>query len=212
MTMNPASCLGPPAAEPPPSDAATCFVCLDDVVEGPDVVRSVCLCKNLTMHLECQSRMIMQSQRGRPASQGRCTVCLEQYTNVRVRTVRRPTRLLCTLLLGSFLALFGVLLNEGPFTTHEGIWRVLQLAAEAVLVAAFVGCFYAVYQRDSQAHVRGGTISDGSRPSVPSSSLWIHRNQRVVSVFPPSVFPPAAGSGPGTPIIASRCRVCAEVV
>ena len=77
----------------PPSDE--CFLCCDDRPGG--LVSRVCLCRGVSMHLECQRRMLETAYAAQESSTLdtvlRCGVCHARYSNADARAVWRPSLL-----------------------------------------------------------------------------------------------------------------------
>ena len=99
----------------PPSDE--CFLCCDDRPGG--LVSRVCLCRGVSMHLECQRRMLETAYAAQESSTLdtvlRCGVCHARYSNADARAVWRPS------LLGYMWAMcccgvviMGLVINIGP--------------------------------------------------------------------------------------------------
>ena len=73
-----------PSPSPPPEE---CFLCCEGVEKGV-LVTDVCKCRNISMHLKCQRRML-ESSYMRSGHVLRCGVCNARYTNAEARPVWR---------------------------------------------------------------------------------------------------------------------------
>lgn len=91
-------------AHPPEMDddaQPECFVCAEDASAG-ELIAGVCACTDRFVHLHCQRRLLETCER-----EGKCTVCLKPYTNMKTRTVRRWNHERF-LLLGMYSVLFPI--------------------------------------------------------------------------------------------------------
>jgi hypothetical protein len=73
--------------------ADECFLCCDDG-RGP-LIKNVCHCRGISMHLECQKRMLeaAYAARGAASPTPRCGVCHAVYRNAGTRSVWRLSML-----------------------------------------------------------------------------------------------------------------------
>lgn len=181
-----------------------CYICMD-AVSVEDAVHSVCKCKSLMMHLECQQRLCAEAAAG--SSDGTCAVCRQTYSNVQVRTpLPRPTLTLVYMVSG-LLALPAVVvllvLNETAWMVPSGsdyglIRDAQQIAtvAAAVLVALCLLCGL----RHVVLH----------RRRLLRTAVWLHRPPSTVKVLPvarPQIdlelaAPPSSPAAPAAPLAA----------
>jgi hypothetical protein len=66
-----------------------CFLCCD----GGLLVGRVCKCRGMSMHLECQKKMLEAAHHARGGPQLRCGVCNAEYSNAEARSVWRLSML-----------------------------------------------------------------------------------------------------------------------
>ena len=181
-----------------------CYICMDAVSEA-DAVHSVCKCKSLMMHLECQQRLCAEAAAG--SSDGTCAVCRQTYSNVQVHTpLPRPTLTLVYMVSG-LLALPAVVvllvLNETawmvPSGSDYGLIRDAQqisTVTAAVLVALCLLCGL----RHVVLH----------RRRLLRTAVWLHRPPSTVKVLPvarPQIdlelaAPPSSPAAPAAPLAA----------
>lgn len=65
--------------------SANCYIC-EEVRDSP-LMQNICSCSNRSIHLCCQAELLKRIPTG-----GRCTVCLQPYTNVSMTHTKRISR------------------------------------------------------------------------------------------------------------------------